>query len=48
MTRLVPMFGLPRSGSTLLVNLINQHPDVHGSPDSLLIWNGKIMSARID
>ena len=36
MTRLVPMCGLPRSGSTLLVNLINQHPDVHGSPDSLL------------
>ena len=36
MTRLVPMFGLPRSGSTLLVNLINQHPDVHGAPDSML------------
>lgn len=36
MTRLVPMLGLPRSGSTLLVNLINQHPDVHGAPDSLL------------
>ena len=36
MTILVPMCGLPRSGSTLLVNLINQHPDVYGSPDSLL------------
>lgn len=36
MTILVPMCGLPRSGSTLLVNLINQHPDVYGAPDSLL------------
>ena len=36
MTRLVPMLGLPRSGSTLLVNLINQHPDVQGAPDSVL------------
>ena len=47
MTRLVPMLGLPRSGSTLLVNLINQHPDVHGSPDSLLSLDDKIMSATI-
>ena len=44
MTRLVPMFGLPRSGSTLLVNLINQHPDVHGSPDSLL--SGMVKSCQ--
>ena len=36
MTILVPMCGLPRSGSTLLVNLINQHPDVYGAPDSIL------------
>jgi|TARA_B100001094_G_scaffold322625_1_gene372244 hypothetical protein len=36
MTILVPMCGLPRSGSTLLINLVSQHPDVYGSPDSLL------------
>ena len=39
--------GLPRSGSTLLVNLINQHPDVYGSPDSLLSQDDKSMSRKI-
>ena len=47
MTILVPMCGLPRSGSTLLVNLINQHPDVYGSPDSLLSTMVKALQERI-
>lgn len=29
--------GLPRSGSTLLVNLLNQNPDFHASPTSGLV-----------
>jgi sulfotransferase len=29
--------GLPRSGSTLLSSLFQQHPSIHGSPNSLLI-----------
>lgn len=36
MARLIPMCGLPRTGSTLLVNLLNQNPDVTISPDSQL------------
>ena len=36
MSKLIPMSGLPRSGSTLLVNLLNQNPDFTISPDSLL------------
>lgn len=44
MTRLIPMCGLPRSGSTLLVNLLNQHPDIFASPDSLL--SSQLISAR--
>lgn len=48
MTILVPMCGLPRSGSTLLVNLINQHPDVYGSPDSLLSVMMKGMQSSLD
>ena len=47
MTILVPMCGLPRSGSTLLVNLINQHPDVYGSPDSLLSGMIKALQEKI-
>nr|BAR31784.1 Protein-tyrosine sulfotransferase 2 like protein [uncultured Mediterranean phage uvMED] len=47
MTTLVPMCGLPRSGSTLLVNLINQHPDVYGSPDSLLSGMVKALQEKI-
>ena len=31
------MSGLPRSGSTLLVNLLNQHPCVYASPHSNLL-----------
>jgi len=42
------MCGLPRSGSTLLVNLINQHPDVYGSPDSLLPVMIKGMQSTLD
>ena len=41
------MCGLPRSGSTLLVNLINQHPDVYGSPDSLLSGMVKALQEKI-
>ena len=41
------MCGLPRSGSTLLVNLINQHPDVYGSPDSLLSGMVKSLQDKI-
>lgn len=29
--------GLPRSGSTLLANILEQHPDVHVSPTSTLV-----------
>jgi hypothetical protein len=29
--------GLQRSGSTLLLNLLNQHPEVYASPDSALL-----------
>ena len=47
MTILVPMCGLPRSGSTLLVNLINQHPDVYGSPDSLLSGMVKALQEKV-
>ena len=47
MTILVPMCGLPRSGSTLLVNLINQHPDVYGSPDSLLSGIVKALQEKV-
>jgi sulfotransferase len=36
MSKLIPMCGLPRSGSTLLVNLLNQNPEITVSPDSIL------------
>jgi sulfotransferase len=36
MQKLIPFCGLPRSGSTLLSNVIGQHPDVTLSADSLL------------
>jgi len=36
MSKLIPMCGLPRSGSTLLVNLLNQNPKITVSPDSIL------------
>lgn len=36
MSKLIPMCGLPRSGSTLLVNLLNQNPEFTISPDSIL------------
>ena len=36
MSKFIPMCGLPRSGSTLLVNLLNQNPDITISPDSIL------------
>jgi sulfotransferase len=36
MPKLIPFCGLPRSGSTLLCNVIGQHPDVTLSADSLL------------
>lgn len=36
MSEFIPMCGLPRSGSTLLVNILNQNPDITISPDSIL------------
>ncbi len=36
MSKLIPFCGLPRSGSTLLCNVIGQHPDVTLSADSAL------------
>jgi sulfotransferase len=36
MSKLIPMCGLPRTGSTLLVNLMRQNPNITVSPDSLL------------
>lgn len=36
MSKLIPMCGLPRTGSTLLVNIMGQNPDITISPDSLL------------
>jgi len=36
MQKLIPFCGLPRSGSTLLCNVLGQHPDVTLSADSLL------------
>jgi sulfotransferase len=36
MPKLIPFCGLPRSGSTLLCNVIGQHPDVTLSADSAL------------
>lgn len=36
MTKLIPMCGLPRTGSTLFVNVLGQNPDITISPDSLL------------
>lgn len=36
MSKLIPFCGLPRSGSTLLCNVIGQHPDITLSADSAL------------
>lgn len=36
MSKLIPFCGLPRTGSTLLSNVIGQHPDITLSADSLL------------
>lgn len=36
MSKLIPFCGLPRSGSTLLCNILGQHPDVTLSADSVL------------
>ena len=36
MSLFIPMCGLPRSGSTLLVNILSQNPDITVSPDSIL------------
>jgi sulfotransferase len=36
MSKLIPMCGLPRTGSTLLVNIMGQNPNITISPDSLL------------
>jgi sulfotransferase len=36
MSKLIPMCGLPRTGSTLLVNVLGQNPKITISPDSLL------------
>ena len=36
MNKLIPMCGLPRTGSTLLVNVLGQNPDITISPDSQL------------
>lgn len=36
MSKLIPMCGLPRTGSTLFVNVLGQNPDITISPDSLL------------
>jgi sulfotransferase len=36
MPKLIPMCGLPRTGSTLFVNVLAQNPDITISPDSLL------------
>lgn len=36
MSKLIPMCGLPRTGSTLLVNILGQNSNVTISPDSLL------------
>jgi sulfotransferase len=36
MSKLIPFCGLPRSGSTLLCNIIGQHPDITLSADSCL------------
>jgi hypothetical protein len=37
MQKLYFLVGLPRSGSTLLASLLNQHPDVFASPTSPLM-----------
>lgn len=36
MSLFIPMCGLPRSGSTLLVNILSQNPEITISPDSIL------------
>lgn len=36
MPKLIPMCGLPRTGSTLLVNVLGQNPNITISPDSQL------------
>lgn len=36
MSKLIPFCGLPRSGSTLLCNILGQHPDITLSADSVL------------
>lgn len=36
MSKLIPFCGLPRTGSTLLCNILGQHPDVTLSADSVL------------
>ena len=36
MSKFIPVCGLLRSGSTILVNILNQNPDITISPDSIL------------
>lgn len=36
MSKFIPVCGLPRSGSTILVNILNQNPNITISPDSIL------------